>query len=62
MPAFRRPAWTYAGLGFLVLLGVLLGPSSGGRSLAASLVLLALLVLGVEILRRRTVAEFPPPA
>ncbi len=56
---FRSAARTHAALA-LLLLGALVVTPGGGRTLVATLVVLALVVAGVEVLRRRTVAEFPP--
>ncbi len=61
-PVFHRPVWTYAGLGFILLLAIWLGPNNSGRGWLATLVLLGLVVLGVEVLRRQTVAEHPEAA
>lgn len=60
-PALHRPSWTYGGLALLLLLGLLVSPT-GGRSLAASATLLTAIVVGVEVLRRQAVREFPVAA
>jgi hypothetical protein len=39
---------------------LLFGPNLGNRTLLGTLILLVLVVAGVEVLRRRILAEFPP--
>jgi hypothetical protein len=58
-PYLRRPAVAYGGLAVLVVLLFWWNPTPSTERLAPSLLLIALLVLGTEILRRRTIAEFP---
>jgi hypothetical protein len=58
-PAMHRPALVY-GVAFLVFLLVLLwGPTDATRQIWGILVLGALFAVGVEVLRRQTVREFP---
>jgi hypothetical protein len=59
-PTFRdHPVRTYAAAGFLYLLVLLWGPTPALRELVPILIIAALLVLGIEILRRQSMLEFP---
>jgi len=59
-PTFRdHPGETFTGVAFLYLLFILWSPTAATRQIAGILVLGALLVLGVLLLRRQTLAEFP---
>jgi len=59
-PTFRdHPVRTYAVAGFLYLLVLLWGPTPALRELVPILIIAALLVLGIEILRRQATLEFP---
>jgi hypothetical protein len=68
-PTFRyRPGLVFAAVFLLYLLVILWGPTGESRRLIALLVLGAFIALGVEVLRRQTLREFPaeeapaPPA
>jgi cell division protein FtsW (lipid II flippase) len=50
----------YVVLAALILMVLLFGPNLGNRTLLGTLILLVLVVAGVEVLRRRILAEFPP--
>ena len=59
-PYLRRPALAYGALAALAAVVVLWwSPSPAMRKPLPAIILLALLVLGFEGLRRRTAAEFP---
>jgi hypothetical protein len=58
-PFLREPRFAYGGLGVLVLLLLAWGPTPAFRKPLLALILIALLALGVEALRRRTAREFP---
>lgn len=58
-PYLRRPTVAYAGLGVLLVLLFCWDPTPATERLIPSLLLIVLLVLGTEMLRRRTIAEFP---
>jgi hypothetical protein len=59
-PYLREPALTYGALGVLAAIVVLWwSPTPATRNPVTAIVLLALLALGFEGLRRRTAAEFP---
>jgi Short C-terminal domain len=58
-PYFRQPQIAYGGLAFLVVLLFWWDPTEATHRLAPSLLLIALLVLGVEVLRRQVIREFP---
>jgi Short C-terminal domain len=58
-PYLRQPRIAYGGLAVLLALIFWLGPTEGTRRLIPSLVLIALMVLGVEVLRRQVIREFP---
>jgi len=59
-PILRRyPVPVFAAVLLVFFLVILWGPSAGGRGLWGSLVLLALLLIGVETLRRQVRREFP---
>jgi hypothetical protein len=62
-PTFRdRPGVTYAFATFVFLLIVAWGPTGATRQWLGVLILAGLLGLGLEILRRQTVREFPETA
>jgi hypothetical protein len=58
-PYLRQPRFAYGGL--VVLLAVIFWwqPTEATRRLVPSLLLIALLALGVEVLRRQVIREFP---
>jgi hypothetical protein len=56
-PYLRSPELTYGAVAAVVLLVLLWGPTEGTRRVLPALVLLALLVAGVEALRRQTRRE-----
>jgi hypothetical protein len=56
-PVLQRRSWTYAGLAVVLLLAGLVVPADGGRSLAAGVILLAVIVAGIEALRRQALGE-----
>jgi hypothetical protein len=59
-PAMReKPGMVYGAVALVYLLVLLWGPTYATRKLGGIILLGALLVLGVEVLRRRTVREFP---
>jgi hypothetical protein len=59
-PTFRhRPLVVYAAAIFLILLALLWSPTGQTRELIGSLVLAALLLLGIAAFRRQTLREFP---
>jgi hypothetical protein len=58
-PLFANPVAAYAVLFVIVLLVFLIAPTEGTQRLAPSIVLLVLMLIGFEALRRTTVAEFP---
>ncbi len=59
-PYMARPVPVYVVLAALILMVLLFGPNLGNRTLLGTLILLVLVVAGVEVLRRRILAEFPP--
>jgi hypothetical protein len=58
-PFLREPRFAYGGLGVLVLLLLAWGPTPALRKPLPALFLVALLAVGVEVLRRQTASEFP---
>jgi hypothetical protein len=58
-PYLRRPAIAYSGLAVLLVLIFWWSPTEATRRLGLSLLLIALLALGVEMLRRQLIREFP---
>jgi hypothetical protein len=58
-PYLREPGFAYGGLALIVLLLVAWGPTPAFRKPVLALILIALLALGVEALRRHTAREFP---
>ncbi len=58
-PYFRQPRIAYGLLGALLVLIFWWGPTDGTRRLVPSLLLIAVLVLGAEVLRRQMIREFP---
>jgi hypothetical protein len=59
-PTFRyRPGLAFAAVFVLYLLVILWGPTGESRRLIALLILGAFIALGLEILRRQTLREFP---
>ena len=58
-PYLREPRFAYGGLALIVLLLVAWGPTPAFRKPVLALILIALLALGVEALRRHTAREFP---
>ena len=58
-PFLREPRFAYGGLGVLVLLLLAWGPTPATRKVLPALLLVALLALAVEVLRRQTAREFP---
>jgi hypothetical protein len=53
------PAMVYAGVAFLYLLVLIWAPTPAFRHLLPILLIAALIVLGVEVIRRQSVREFP---
>lgn len=58
-PFLREPRYAWGGLAAIVLLLIAWGPTPATRSPLPMLVLIALLAIGVEALRRQTAREFP---
>ena len=58
-PYLRQPRIAYAGLAVLLLLLFWWDPFPATHRLPPSLLLIALLALGVEVLRRQVIREFP---
>ena len=58
-PWFRQPAYAYGGLLVLLILLFWWDPTQGTHRLVPSLLLIVLLVLGTEVLRRQVIREFP---
>ena len=58
-PFLREPRFAYGGLALIVLLLVAWGPTPAFRKPVLALILIALMALGVEVLRRHTAREFP---
>ncbi len=58
-PYFRQPRIAYGALGVLLVLVLWWGPTDGTRRLLPSLLLIALVVLGTEVMRRQMIREFP---
>jgi hypothetical protein len=58
-PFLREPRFAYGGLAVIVLLLLAWGPTPAFRKPVLALILIALLALGVEALRRHTAREFP---
>jgi Short C-terminal domain len=58
-PYLREPRWAWGAYAVLVLLLLAWGPTPALRQPITAILLLALLALGVEALRRQTAREFP---
>jgi hypothetical protein len=58
-PYLRQPRIAYGALAVLLVVIFWWGPIEGTRRLVPALVLVAFLVLGIEILRRQVIREFP---
>lgn len=58
-PYLRQPRFAYGGLAVLLVLLFWWGPTSGTRRVVPSLILIAVLALGAEVLRRQVIREFP---
>ena len=58
-PYLRQPRIAYAGLAVLLVLLFWWSPTAGFERLVPSLILIGLLALGTEMLRRQTEVEFP---
>ena len=58
-PFLREPRFAYGGLALIVLLLLAWGPTPAFRNPLLALILIALLAVGVEALRRQTAREFP---
>ena len=58
-PYLRQPRIAYGALAVVLVLIFWWGPTSGTRRLVPSLILIAVLALGVEVLRRQVIREFP---
>jgi hypothetical protein len=61
-PYLRSPAYAWGGLAVLVLLLLWWAPTPGLRRVVPSIVLLALLAIGLVMLRRQTTREYPDAA
>jgi hypothetical protein len=58
-PYLREPAIAYSGLAVIVLILLAWAPTPAFHRLIPTLILIALLAFGVEMLRRKTAREFP---
>jgi hypothetical protein len=58
-PWFRQPRFAYGGLAALLILIFWWDPTPGTHRLVPSLLLIVLLILGTEMLRRQVIREFP---
>ena len=58
-PYLRQPRFAYGGLAVLLALIFWWSPTEATRRLPTSLLLIVLLALGVEVLRRQVIREFP---
>jgi hypothetical protein len=58
-PWFRQPRFAYATLAVLLILLFWWDPTQGTHRLGPSIILIVLLALGIEFLRRQIVREFP---
>jgi hypothetical protein len=58
-PYLRQPRFAYSGLAILLALIFWWQPTEATQRLVPSLILIVLLVLGVELLRRQVIHEFP---
>ena len=58
-PYLRQPRFAYAGLAVLLALLFWWNPTEATRRLPTSILLIVLLALGVEVLRRQVIREFP---
>jgi hypothetical protein len=58
-PAMRNPVWVYSVVAVVVLLILWWGPTGAPRRLVGTLIILALVVAGVEVLRRQILREHP---
>ena len=58
-PFLREPRYAWGAAAAIVLLLIIWGPTPATRSPIPLLALIALLALGVELLRRQTAREFP---
>jgi len=58
-PWLREPGIAYGALAVIVLLVIAWGPTPATRKALPALVLILLLALGVEVLRRQTAREYP---
>jgi len=58
-PYLRQPRFAYVGLAVLLALIFWWSPTEATRRLPTSLLLIVLLALGVEVLRRQVIREFP---
>jgi hypothetical protein len=60
-PTFReQPAIVFGAVAFVYLLVIVWGPTAATRQLLGIIIFGVLIFLGVEVLRRQTLAEFPP--
>jgi hypothetical protein len=58
-PYLREPRFAWGALGLVVLGLVAWGPTPAFRQVIGALILIGLLALGLEMLRRQTAREFP---
>jgi hypothetical protein len=58
-PYLREPRYAYGGFAVIVVLLVAWGPTPAMRKFLPALILIAILALGLEFLRRRTAREYP---
>ena len=59
-PGLRRPAVAFGALALLVLLLLAWAPTPAARNVITAPILIAMAIVGLEVLRRQTVREFPP--
>jgi Short C-terminal domain len=58
-PYLREPRFAWGGLAVIVLLLLVWGPTPATKQAVTALILIGLLVLGFEMLRRQTAREYP---
>jgi hypothetical protein len=56
----RHTGWVYGVYAFALLLVLVWGPTRATRNLVTVIVLFGLATVGLEVLRRQMIREFPP--